>query len=62
MAAFVVVSIGKISSQFNSSFENFRKPRQELKDDVREFCSISQLLTFELTVLQILQQLADSSR
>ena len=62
MVEFLVVSTGENSSEFNSSFDNFRKPRQELKDKVREFCLISQLLTFELTVLQILQQLAVSSR
>ena len=61
MAEFVVINTGKSSSQFNSSFENFRKPRQELKDKLQEFCSISQL-TFELMVLKILQQLVASSR
>ena len=37
MAEFVAVSTSQNSSQFNSNFDNFRKPRQELKDKVRNF-------------------------
>ena len=32
MTEFVTVSTSQNSSQFNSVFKNFRKPRQELKD------------------------------